>query len=75
MHSRTELQKAYQDEQLRSLIQTAIQQNYDVRIAATRVLAAQVQLGITRADQYPNVAAAASLVDQRTSRSPVAPAF
>jgi outer membrane protein, multidrug efflux system len=67
--------EVYQDEQLRSLIQTAIQQNYDVRIAATRVLAAQAQLGITRADQYPNVAAGASLVDQRTSRSPVAPAF
>ena len=65
----------YQDEQLRSLIQTAIQQNYDVRIAATRVLAAQAQLGITRADQYPNVAAGASLADQRTSRSPAAPAF
>lgn len=67
--------EVYQDEQLRSLIQTAIQQNYDVRIAATRVLAAQAQLGITRADQYPNVAAGASLVDQRTSRSPAAPAF
>ena len=67
--------EVFQDQQLRSLIQTAIQQNYDVRIAATRVLAAQAQLGITRADQYPNVAAGASLVDQRTSRSPAAPAF
>jgi multidrug efflux system outer membrane protein len=67
--------EVYQDEQLRSLIQTAIQQNYDVRLAATRVLAAQAQFGITRADRYPNVAAGASLVDQRTSRSPAAPAF
>lgn len=67
--------EVYQDEQLRSLIRTAIQQNYDVRIAATRVLAAQAQLGIARADQYPNVAAGAALVDQRTSRSPAAPAF
>jgi multidrug efflux system outer membrane protein len=67
--------QVYQDEQLRSLIQTAIRQNYDVRIAATRVLAAQAELGITRADQYPSVAAGASLVDQRTSRSLVAPAF
>jgi outer membrane protein, multidrug efflux system len=67
--------EVYQDEQLRSLIQTAIQQNYDVRIAATRVLAAQAQLGITRADQYPNVAAGAGLVDQRNSQSPAAPPF
>jgi len=67
--------EVYQDEQLRLLIQTAIQQNFDVRIAATRVLAAQAQLGITRADQYPNVAAGAVLVDQRTPQSPVAPAF
>jgi len=38
----------FQDEQLRTLIRTALQQNYDVRIAASRVLEAQAQLGITR---------------------------
>jgi outer membrane protein, multidrug efflux system len=67
--------EVYQDEQLRSLIRTALQQNYDVRIAGTRILAAQAQLGITRADQYPSVAAGASLVDQRDARSPLGPAF
>ena len=67
--------EVYQDDQLRSLIRIAIQQNYDVRIAATRILAAQAQLGITRADQYPTVAAGASLLDQRSARSPAAPAF
>ena len=46
----------YQDPVLAQLIHTAIQQNYDVRIAATRVLEAQAQLGITRADQYPSLA-------------------
>jgi multidrug efflux system outer membrane protein len=35
----------------------ALQQNYDVRIAASRVLQAQAQLGITRADQFPTVSA------------------
>jgi len=33
---------------------TALQQNLDLRIAATRILEAQAQLGITRADQFPN---------------------
>jgi multidrug efflux system outer membrane protein len=65
----------FQDEQLRTLIRTALEQNYDVRIAGTRILAARAQLGITRADQYPNVSGGASLVDQRNSRSPLVPAF
>src|ERR1700726_1123888 len=50
----------YQDPVLAQLIHTALQQNYDVRIAAARVLEAQAQLGITRANQFPNVNANAS---------------
>ena len=65
----------FQDEQLRSLIRTALRQNYDVRIAASRILAAQAQLGITRADQFPSVAASASITDTRTARSSFLPAF
>jgi multidrug efflux system outer membrane protein len=49
--------EVFQDEQLQKLIRTALQQNFDVRIAATRVLESQAQLGITRANQYPNVRA------------------
>ena len=64
----------FQDEQLRALIRTALQQNYDVRIAGTRILAARAQLGITRADQFPSVAGGASLVDQRSAKT-VFPAF
>jgi multidrug efflux system outer membrane protein len=45
----------FDDQQLQALIRKAIVQNYDVRIAATRVLQAQAQLGITRADQFPAV--------------------
>jgi len=36
--------EVFQDEQLQELISTALQQNYDVRIAATRVLQAQAIL-------------------------------
>jgi multidrug efflux system outer membrane protein len=50
----------FQDDQLRELIRTALQQNLDLRIAATRILEAQAQLGITRADQLPTVDAGAS---------------
>jgi outer membrane protein, multidrug efflux system len=57
----------FQDDQLQELIRTALQQNLDLRIAATRILQAQAQLGITRADQFPTVDAGAA-----TSRSRVA---
>jgi outer membrane protein, multidrug efflux system len=64
----------FQDEQLRALIRTALEQNYDVRIAGTRILAARAQLGITRADQFPNVSGGAALADERTAKT-VFPAF
>ena len=60
---------AFQDEALRDLIQTALKQNYDVQIAAARILEARAQLGITRADQYPSVAASASSVNERLPQS------
>ena len=47
--------KVFQDKELQDLIRTALKNNYDVRIAATRVLQAQAQLGITRADQLPSL--------------------
>jgi outer membrane protein, multidrug efflux system len=65
----------FQDEQLRSLMRTALRQNYDIRIAASRILAAQAQLGITRADQFPSVAAGAAIADARSARSSFFPAF
>ncbi len=37
------------------MIRVALQQNFDARIAATHVLEAEAQLGITRANQYPTV--------------------
>jgi multidrug efflux system outer membrane protein len=67
--------EVYQDEQLRSLIRTALRQNYDVRIAGARILQAQAQLGITRANQFPNVAAGADISDQRNAKSAFLPAF
>jgi multidrug efflux system outer membrane protein len=65
----------FQDEQLRTLIRTAIQQNYDIRIAASRVMEAQAQLGITRADQFPTLTSGGALADVRTAQSTIAPEF
>jgi len=67
--------EVFQDEQLKTLIRTALQQNYDVRIAGARILEAQAQLGITRADQFPTVSAGAGLSDQRSARGKFFPAF
>lgn len=66
---------AFQDATLRDLIKTALQQNYDVRIAAARILEAQAQLGITRADQLPSLAGTASAENERLAQSARLPAI
>jgi multidrug efflux system outer membrane protein len=66
---------AFQDDALRNLIQTALKQNYDVRIAATRILEARAQLGITRANQFPTLAASASSANERLPQSARIPAI
>lgn len=50
----------FQDEQLKSLIAEAITNNYDIRIAAQRVLEQQAQVGVTRSQSLPTVSAGAS---------------
>ena len=67
--------EVFQDEQLRSLIRTALEQNYDVRIAASRILEARAQLGITRADQFPSVNAGVGVSDNRQAKGKFFPAF
>lgn len=56
--------KVFDDPVLQQLIRSALQQNYDVRIAAARVLQSQAQLGITRANQFPTVSAGAQVFDE-----------
>jgi multidrug efflux system outer membrane protein len=45
----------FKDPELQNLIRTALKQNYDVQIAASRVLQAQQQVVITRANQFPTL--------------------
>jgi outer membrane protein, multidrug efflux system len=67
--------EVFQDSQLQGLIREALSQNYDVRIAATRVLQAQAVLGITRADQLPTITGGASSSNERLPATRITPAF
>jgi multidrug efflux system outer membrane protein len=58
----------YQDPELTRQIRTALRQNYDVRIAATRVLEAQAQLGIVRANQFPSASVGADVFSQQNAK-------
>jgi len=64
----------FQDPELQQLIRTSLAENYDVRIAASRILQAQAALGITRADQFPTITAGASATSQRIPETIVGPA-
>jgi multidrug efflux system outer membrane protein len=58
----------FHDPVLQRLIRTALQQNYDVRIAASRLLQAQAQLRLTRSNQFPTVEASANLLTERSPK-------
>jgi outer membrane protein, multidrug efflux system len=60
--------EVYQDPVLAQLIHAALQQNYDARIAATRVLEAQAQLGITRASQFPSASVGGDIFSQQNAK-------
>ncbi|HWC96148.1 MAG TPA: efflux transporter outer membrane subunit [Candidatus Sulfopaludibacter sp.] len=57
--------EVFQDAELQKLIRTALDRNYDVRIAASRILQAQAQVGITRSQQFPTVGAQAGVTGQK----------
>lgn len=60
--------EVFKDEQLQALIRTAIAQNYDVRQSVARINAARAQLGLARADQFPNFAASNGLTTTRVPK-------
>lgn len=55
----------FKDQQLQNLIRVAWKQNYDVRIAATRVLQSQAQIVITRANGLPTLTVGPSVTGVR----------
>jgi multidrug efflux system outer membrane protein len=63
----------FQDEALQSLIRTALAENYDIRIAAARIIQARAQVTYTRSFQAPDLSGSASAPYQRIlgDRSPL----
>src|ERR1700721_2626400 len=60
--------QVYQDPVLTQLIHTAIAQNYDVRIAAARVLEAQAQVGLPRPYQLPSASVGADVFSEQNPK-------
>jgi multidrug efflux system outer membrane protein len=57
----------FQDDTLKQLVSTALQQNLDLAIATERIAEARAQYGITRANQFPFVNAQATYSTQQQS--------
>ena len=64
-----EWSKVFQDGTLQDLIRQALEKNYDIRIAAARILQAEAQVGITRADEYPTIDGGFRASSQRLAAS------
>jgi len=59
----------FRDDTLTGLVSTAVKENFELRIAAERVLQARALYGITRADRFPQVDASAAANTLRNSRN------
>jgi NodT family efflux transporter outer membrane factor (OMF) lipoprotein len=59
----------FHDDALTGLVGTALKQNFELRIAAERVLQARALYGIRRAEQFPTAAASADLNAIRSSQT------
>lgn len=65
----------FQDQSLESLIREALTNNYDLRIAAARVMQAKAIVGIKRADQLPSVSGSGAIQNEKSQFYPGAPTF
>jgi multidrug efflux system outer membrane protein len=59
--------EVFQDESLQKLVNTAMIQNYDLRLAVARINAARANVGLARSNQFPQFDAGADLTTTRTS--------
>ena len=59
--------EVFRDDTLNGLVNTALRDSFEVRIAAERVLQARAAYGIARADRFPSVDASAGATTARAS--------
>ena len=69
----TEWDGVFQDEALQALIKEALINNYDMQIAAARILQARAIVGVTRANQLPNLYGSAGVDYLRNRLAPNGP--
>ncbi|MHC3994815.1 efflux transporter outer membrane subunit [Thiomicrolovo sp. ZZH C-3] len=65
--------KAFKDETLNALVDEALHNNDDLKIAASRVAQAAASLGFSRAERYPTLDGGASAYRQKTSGETLSP--
>jgi NodT family efflux transporter outer membrane factor (OMF) lipoprotein len=58
----------FRDDTLTRLVTTALQENFEMQIAAERILQARAVLGITRSEGLPSVGVSADVIATRASR-------
>ncbi|HWM79791.1 MAG TPA: TolC family protein, partial [Methylomirabilota bacterium] len=62
--------RIFEDETLQQLIRSALAENYDLRIAAARIMEARAQVTITRSFQFPELNGSGSAVYQHIVGTP-----
>jgi len=61
--------EVFKDEELQRLMRAALENNYDLRTAMVRVEVARANVGITRSNQFPTIAANTNVTTLRNSTS------
>ena len=65
----------FPDDALQALIKEALTNNYDMRIAASRILQAQASVGVTRSNQLPALNGSFEVQNERSGSLPGAPTY
>jgi outer membrane protein, multidrug efflux system len=68
-------ESVFQDQVLQSLIKEALANNYDIRIAASRIVQAQASLGVTRSNQLPSLSGSFGVENEQSAATRGSPTF
>jgi multidrug efflux system outer membrane protein len=68
-------ESVFQDQVLQGLIKEALTNNYDIRIAASRIMQAQASLGVTRSNQFPSLNGSFGVQNEQSAATRGSPTF